>query len=1018
MTDKVTAVPGGSIAPAPGRRRTTNGGSRYAMRVAFAASTAALALVATSATADAAGLSAAATATAAANAPQRIGTAPQIPAGAVRATAPSGSTTVQLSVGLNPRQPAALKAYAAAVSTKGNSEYHHYLAKGQFGAVFGPTQDTVNRVVAALRARGLKTGTVTPDGLTIPVTTDLATAAKAFGTSFAGYKLANGAQAFANTEAPELPESVAGTVSGVIGLDSLSARSTDLVPATPNRAGSATTGGTPHAAATPDAGGGPQICSAAATALTKYGTDGAGWTSASRLASTYNLPHTATSGAGVTIGVLELENYSPSDFAAYQACYGTHVTVSTVATKPAPTAAPNYGSDIGTESLLDLEDLASLAPGASIIDYETANTRTGTGLPTDLQAMVTADDAQVLSISWGNCEYAVGGSSLVAEDYYAQEAAAQGQSIFAAAGDYGGTDCAPLGSKFTYEYAASVNDPASQPFVTAVGGTSLPSHWVWNDGAGGGAGGGGVSNAWNLSPSFDYQTGFAGSGYTSQCSAPSGGVCRQLPDVSALADEQEGYPIYAGGAWHVWGGTSASTPTWAALTAIADAQPGCSASGPLGFLNFALYQAAKTGYSSNYRDVTTGNNVYNKVGYSAKAGYDLASGLGEPDAANLIPVLCADDPAAATGPGTYHPVTPTRILDTRPSKQLVPSGGMTSVQIEGDPAISQLDIPSSGVTSVVMNVTVTSTTGAGNLTAWGYGTTRPKTSNVNWTGKGQTVANLVTVPVSGDGGVDFYITSSAAVIGDIQGYYTKDTTGSTYTTMSPTRILDSRGTSGTNPPIVNNTINLNVVTPGGVPADATAVVVNLTATGTTGAGNFAAYPTGTAFPGVSNVDWYQSNSTVAGLAIVPLGTNGQISVKVAGSTQVIADVFGYFTLGTGGASFTGVTPTRLLDTRSSSPVAAGHMVTLQITGNPKITIPSGIKAVVLNITVTGTTGSGFLSAGADDGSGQPPTSNLNWVGAKATVPNQVIVPVAADGKVDLYVNSTTQVIADVFGYYL
>ena len=236
MTDKVTAVPGGSTDPAPGRRRTTTQGSRRAIRVAVAASTGALALVATTATADAAGLTSAASAAAAAAAPHRIGAAPRIPAGAVRGTAPSGSTTVQLSVGLNPRDPSALNAYAEAVSTKGNSDYHHYLAKGQFESVFGPTQATVDQVTSALKAAGLHPGKPTSDGLSIPVTTTLSAAAKALGTSFAGYKLQDGAAAYANTTAPALPTAVAADVSGISGLDSLTQRTTDLVKRNPNSA--------------------------------------------------------------------------------------------------------------------------------------------------------------------------------------------------------------------------------------------------------------------------------------------------------------------------------------------------------------------------------------------------------------------------------------------------------------------------------------------------------------------------------------------------------------------------------------------------------------------------------------------------------------------------------------------------------------------------------------------------------------------------------------------------------------
>ena len=1026
MTDKVTAAPGGSTDPVPSRRRTTTGGTRRAIRIALAASTATMALIATSATADAAGLTSAVKAAAAASAPQRIGTAAQIPAGAVRSATPAGSTTVQLSVGLNPRDPSALKAYATAVSTKGTTEYHRYLAKGQFASAFGPTQATIDQVTAALKAQGLHPGKVSSDGLSIPITTTLSAAAKALSTGFAGYTLPDGVQAYANTAAPTLPTAVATDVSGISGLDSLTQRTSDLADPAQNGTPAAASGAASSDAVSPDtAATGPQLCASAAAALKtndKGVTDGHGYTSAGLLAGDYSMQHTATSGAGVTVGVLELENYSASDFAAYQACYGTHVKVTTVKAGAGPTAAPNYQKNIGTESLLDMEDIAGLAPGASIIDYEGANT--DAGWLGAFQDMVTADNAQVLSISYGSCEYNTGYNDLVAENYYAEEAAAQGQTLFASSGDDGATGCYSAG-KANADYA-SVNDPASQPFVTGVGGTSLPSRTVWNNVSvkGGGASGGGTSNAWQLSSTFDFQTGFTGAGYKSNCGAAAGAVCRQVPDVAALGDPYTGYPLYAGGGWDIWGGTSGSSPTWAALTAIADSQAGCKANGPLGYLNFALYQLAAnpTSYQSDFSDVTSGNNILHAgVGYKAGTGYDLATGLGEPKAGNLTTALCAELPAAAAGAGTYHAVTPTRLLDTRSTKELVPANGITGVQIEGNSAVSGM--PETGVTAVVLNVTVTDTTGAGDLTAWGDGTTRPKTSNVNWTGKSQTVANLVTVPVPADGGVDFFVTGSSAVIADIQGYYTNDTTGATFTPVAPARILDTRKAVGigTTTPITNGTISLAVADNGGVPANATAVVLNLTATGTGSAGYLAAYPEGQSVPGVSNVDWLANKSTIAGLAIVPLGADGNVSILVNGTSQVVADVFGYFTADTTGAEFTNVTPTRLLDTRSAvgigtrTPIPAGHTVVLQVTG--KAGIPAGVKAVVLNVTVTDTVGNGYLTAWAD-GAAMPTTSNLDWLGAKATVPNQVIVPVSASGAVDLYVGGTSQVIADVFGYYL
>jgi hypothetical protein len=989
-------------------------------RAALVAATTAAALFATTAAADAASLGAVGTSGASASTtPTRVGTAAHIPDGAVKTGTPAGSTEVTLSVGLEPRDPAALKSFIAAVSTKGNAQYHHYLAKGQFAAAFGPTSDTIAQVTASLKAEGLNPGKVSADGLSIPVSTTLSAAAHAFSTSFASYKLKDGTTGYANSAAPELAGNVAGYVTGVAGLESLTQRhSMHTVKSTSSgtaATGTRSTAGTTRSTAVST---GPQICSSATTALSSQGSDGSGYYSAGNLAATYGMEHTSTSGAGVTIGVFEMENFSDSDLAAYQACYGTSVSVSRFKTDGGPKEAVYPATNNGIESLLDLEDVASLAPGASIIDYMGTDldvTTDATWLD-NYRAMVLDDRATVLSISYGGCELDTASATMNAENYYSEEAAAQGQTILASSGDDGATGCfRNTGS--THINSASISDPASQPFVTGVGGTALSGDPATSRTAWSGSGGG-TSNYWSLSSSFDYQSGFTGAGFSSTaCTPKSGYTCRQSPDVAADSSSTSAYPVYIGGGWGLVYGTSGATPTWASMLAIASTQATCKANGPLGFINPALYAAAKSSYATDYTDITTGNNkANNNVGYNAGTGYDLPTGLGEPQAAALSTSLCASLAGPATGAGTYHTVTPTRVLDTR-NTGIVPNNGMTGVQVEGNAA----GIPSSGVTSVVLNVTVTGTTAGGYLTAWGDGTTRPKTSNLNWV-KGQTIANLVTVPVSGDGGVDFYVTSSTQVIADVQGYYTNDTSGLTLSTTAPTRILDTRSAVGiaTKTAITNSTISLKVDGANGIPSTAKAVVLNMTVAATGSSGYLAAYPEGTAVPTVSNLDWTATNTTIAGLAIVPVGTDGNVSIKVAGTAHVIADVFGYFTAGTTGSSFTSAGPTRLLDTRSANgvstttPVTGGTYVPLQITG--RYGIPSGIKAVVLNVTVVGATYGGYLTAWAD-GATRPGSSNLNWANGNA-IPNQVIVPVGSDGKVDLYVSGTTHVIADVFGYYM
>jgi subtilisin family serine protease len=130
------------------------------------------------------------------------------------------------------------------------------------------------------------------------------------------------------------------------------------------------------------------------------------------------------------------------------------------------------------------------------------------------------------------------------------------------------------------------------------------------------------------------------------------GYCREVPDVSIDADPTTGYLVYwngdgniagAAAGWQVLGGTSGAAPVWAALVALADSSPACAGK-PIGYANPALYEAASTGYGKDFHDVMQGNNDFGVTtqGFSAKRGYDPATGLGTPNATPLVASLCAD----------------------------------------------------------------------------------------------------------------------------------------------------------------------------------------------------------------------------------------------------------------------------------------------------------------------------------------------------------------------------------------
>lgn len=237
----------------------------------------------------------------------------------------------------------------------------------------------------------------------------------------------------------------------------------------------------------------------------------------------------------------------------------------------------------------------------------------------------------------------------------------------------------------------------------------------------------------------------------------------------------------------------------------------------------------------------------------------------------------------------------------------------------------------------------------------------------------------------------------------------------------PTRLLDTRKGLGAPRAKVptGSRIVLQVAGTGDIPSDATAVAVNLTATDTTANGYVTAGQSST----VSNLN-YRAGQTIANSAIVPLDPGGTIEIANAGNkgglADLIMDVTGYFTKAD--ASQYGPAPLqRILDTRhgtgaKQAQVPGGAGVPVTIAGIDSI--PADATAVAVHVTVTDTAGNGWIAA-EPDGAGTPTTSILNYLRGQ-TVSNTVIVPVAADGKIELYNGGTrtpVDLIADVSGYF-
>jgi hypothetical protein len=345
--------------------------------------------------------------------------------------------------------------------------------------------------------------------------------------------------------------------------------------------------------------------------------------SVAKLAQLYNFP-TEFSGRGQKIGLIELGGgYRKQDLDTY--FKGLSIPTPKVTAigvdgaKNSPSGSPN-GPDGEVE--LNIEIVGTVAPEAEIVVFFAPNT--DKGFVDAIQKAVT-DDANrptVLAITWGGPESAWTPQVIVAMNSGFQIAAAQGITVLAASGDAGVTDGATDNLPHT-------DFPASSPWVLTCGGTqikvaadSVTSEVVWNDGAEGGATGGGVSS---IFPKPVWQTGVK---VPVDSNGHSG---RGIPDVAIAASLKSGYEAFIDGQKGVVGGGAAATPLWAGLIALINQGLGHN----VGFINPELY--TKIGPAGVLRSITEGDNgVHGVKGYAAGPGWNAATGWGSPDGKKLL----------------------------------------------------------------------------------------------------------------------------------------------------------------------------------------------------------------------------------------------------------------------------------------------------------------------------------------------------------------------------------------------
>jgi subtilase family serine protease len=519
-------------------------------------------------------------------------------------TGQMSASRMSVEVVLQPGNAKGLNSLLDGLYTKGSADYGRWLSAGQFDSRFAPSSATVRAMTSYLQGKGLSVQrTDTPFLLrAIGSSTQVGTA---FGTTINNYRNAQGKRFFSNDSVASVPDSLASSVLGVVGMTN----TVRLRPAV-QLASSGSTSSAGHGSGEPSCeipypttlaeleaipangpfngyGGGPG-CSG----LTPSQTNGI-----------YNAPNAGprAKGAGATEAVFELSAYNHADIAHWaQTFYGssyrlrtTDINVDGGPLAPNTSQCPvgdtcfyGYGGDDEVEA--DIEQELTVAPDTSnLIVYNAPNDETGQTELDEYATIANQDRADSVSSSWGECEPDAGLAYAQAENVLFEQMAAQGQSMFASSGDTGAFECIRDGTFSDHTPLQSL-DPASQPWVTSTGGTSFTSfdpgdradpsyprgsEGVWNtidicsgndsstatstgivDCGAFGAGGGGHSIFWPM-PNYQKGPGVISADTVrgpSNCALASAGqACREEPDISANADPLTGYAEYCTGSSYV-----------------------------------------------------------------------------------------------------------------------------------------------------------------------------------------------------------------------------------------------------------------------------------------------------------------------------------------------------------------------------------------------------------------------------------------------------------------------------------
>lgn len=505
--------------------------------------------------------------------------------------------TMKIIVGLKLRDEAGLDKLLRELPDPHSPKFRKYLNPADFAARFSPLPADVDAVVGFLQENGLNVTEVSPNRTLVEAEGTVSQLEKAFGVTINKYslKLSDGTTKsyLSNDSDPLIPTRLSAIVESVIGLDTFAEFESRMLKQ-------------PRSTTSAPRGFSPQ-----------------------EISSVYQYPNTLNpnvkgtkySGKGKTIAVATAFTYDQKDIDAYWKHFNivrtgrlTNVYIGGTATQ------------LNEETTLDLQTVSGLAPGADVIMYLGVDAKF-TNFTKVFNRIVTDDKADIMTISWGLCEEHTGKRQMRTEHNIFKQAAAQGIAIFAASGDDGAYDCKhdeeeDKDGKKVQVVKLSVDYPSSDPYVTAVGGTTLyssrgnrTSERAWY-GSGGGNSDHWKRESWQKGPGV-----------------PAGDM-RATADVSLNAAPATAYAFYFEGKWEAWGGTSVAAPAWGALWALIEEASGARIGMPVE----TLYRIGDSvDYAKTFHDITSGDNGnFKGPGFKAGDNWDHPTGWGVPKGEALL----------------------------------------------------------------------------------------------------------------------------------------------------------------------------------------------------------------------------------------------------------------------------------------------------------------------------------------------------------------------------------------------